>query len=121
MSPGWVELLPTGDISIKSHPDVTVREESAILQSDPLLSVVSCLRSDLESIAANNQQIELSTPISSLHYGTTYRFECKTFGQEFQLEDGSFQYHAEVTCQEDKTWTAVTDQCQCEIQLKTDH
>ena len=37
------------------------------------LLVVSCLQADLESIATNNQEIELSGPITSLYYGKTYK------------------------------------------------
>ena len=39
-----------------------------------LLSVVQCSQAHLEAIATNNTDVELSEPIISLTFGSTYRF-----------------------------------------------
>ena len=75
--------------------------------------VINCTQPDLESIAANNPDIEMVGAVGNLHYGTKYKYKCKEFGKNFQKTDGTFQDVFTVNCESTKTWTSVNLPCQC--------
>ena len=78
-----------------------------------LILVINCTQPDLESIAANNPDIQLVGAVGKLHYGTKYEYTCNEFGKNFQKADGTFQSVFTVSCESSKTWTSVNLPCQC--------
>ena len=78
-----------------------------------VIIVINCTQPDLESIAANNPDIELVGAIDELYYGTRYYYKCKEFGKNFQKNDGTFQSYFTVSCESTKSWTSVNLPCQC--------
>ena len=131
-----MDLLHTGNMIMKFPANATVNKNTniRILSQHFHFVEVNCSRSALESIATNNQNIELLQTIGSLSYGTQYRwkvevvcnlfiniyfssFKCKTFGKQFNISTG-FLYFKTVECQEDKTWTNFDLPCECKNLLK---
>ena len=60
-----------------SLTDVTVRNDNAptTFYTDYSFQAINCTQSDLESIAANNPDIELLDNINKLTYGASYEYE----------------------------------------------
>ena len=72
-----MDLLHTGNMIMKFPANATVNKNTNIrnLSQHFHFVEVNCSRSALESIATNNQNIELLQTIGSLSYGTQYRWK----------------------------------------------